>query len=236
MNKKYYVYKHSFPDGKTYVGITNQDPEARWQNGNGYNTQKYLYNAIQEFGWDNIEHTILYENLTEDEARRKEAMLIKKFKSTYIENGYNCTTGGWAGKAVYDITFDRPVLQYSKEEVFIKRYDTVYFASKDTDISPWAIREACTAYSERCDNRQSFGPNSHLRTGYIWSFEPIIQYSLDGEYIAEYKTFWEAFSKTIILGISGCCDGRPDYPTAGGYVWRFSSHRFDQYSIYRKWR
>lgn len=32
----YYVYKHIFPNGKVYIGITCKKPIYRWNNGNGY--------------------------------------------------------------------------------------------------------------------------------------------------------------------------------------------------------
>lgn len=32
------VYKHTFPNGKVYIGITGQEPYKRWKYGNGYET------------------------------------------------------------------------------------------------------------------------------------------------------------------------------------------------------
>ena len=32
----YFVYVHSCPNGKKYVGITRQIPKKRWNNGYGY--------------------------------------------------------------------------------------------------------------------------------------------------------------------------------------------------------
>ena len=29
----YYVYKHTFPNNKVYIGITQQEPQKRWKNG-----------------------------------------------------------------------------------------------------------------------------------------------------------------------------------------------------------
>ena len=42
MNKNiiYYVYKHTFPNNKVYIGITCRTLEERWgKNGNGYLTK-----------------------------------------------------------------------------------------------------------------------------------------------------------------------------------------------------
>lgn len=57
-----------------------------------------MYNAIQKYGWKNVEHQILYENLTFQEACAKEQELIARFKTNcrrYGDDyGYNMTDGG----------------------------------------------------------------------------------------------------------------------------------------------
>lgn len=66
--KKYFLYKHTFPNGKVYIGITSRsDPEQRWLKGRGYQTQTLMYNAIKFYGWDNIKHEILFSNVEESE-------------------------------------------------------------------------------------------------------------------------------------------------------------------------
>lgn len=67
----YTVYLHTSPSRKRYVGITCQKPKHRWQNGLGYCYNEYFTNAIKKYGWDNIKHEILFENLTKEEAKRK---------------------------------------------------------------------------------------------------------------------------------------------------------------------
>ena len=62
------VYMHKFPNEKVYIGITSQTAENRWQNGKGYKTQKLMWKAIQKYGWENIEHNILHDNLEEQYA------------------------------------------------------------------------------------------------------------------------------------------------------------------------
>lgn len=34
--KTYKVYKHVFPNGKVYIGITSQSLDSRWNSGKGY--------------------------------------------------------------------------------------------------------------------------------------------------------------------------------------------------------
>ena len=90
---KYYVYMHTTPNNKRYIGITRQTLEKRWRKGFSYRTQ-YFSRAIKKYGWDNIKHEVLFENLTEEEAKQKEIELIKKYKSNNRHYGYNITSGG----------------------------------------------------------------------------------------------------------------------------------------------
>jgi group I intron endonuclease len=87
-------------NGKMYIGITSRTPETRWgNNGSQYTKTKNpcFYNAIQKYGWDNFEHIILFENLTEAEAKTKERELIAEYHTCVYDNpkmGYNMTMGG----------------------------------------------------------------------------------------------------------------------------------------------
>lgn len=90
----YKVYMHIFPNNKVYIGITKQKPENRWNNGKGYKNNDYLKNAILKYGWNNIEHKILYDSLNKEKAEQKEIELIKKYKSNIKKYGYNILSGG----------------------------------------------------------------------------------------------------------------------------------------------
>ena len=90
------VYIHISPSNKYYVGVTSRAPEERWRNGFGYYTQPF-YNVIQKYGWDNIYHEVVAQNLTEDEAYNFEQILIDKLKSNNRKYGYNITSGGDKG-------------------------------------------------------------------------------------------------------------------------------------------
>ena len=90
----YFVYKHTFPNGKIYIGITDQKPERRWRNGIGYRRQPYVYNAIKKYKWVNVKHEILFSGLSQEEAKKKEKELIAKYKSNQKAFGYNIANGG----------------------------------------------------------------------------------------------------------------------------------------------
>ena len=94
MENNYKVYIHIFPNNKVYIGITRNRTDIRWANGKGYKSQKIMSNAINKYGWKNIEHKVLYENLTKEEAEQKEIELIAYYKSNQRQYGYNIENGG----------------------------------------------------------------------------------------------------------------------------------------------
>lgn len=96
----YKVYIHIFPNNKVYIGVTKQKPEYRWRNGTKYSDNQYMKNAIRKYGWKNIKHIILFENLTKEEAEQKEIELIKKYKANIREYGYNILAGGNVSKGM----------------------------------------------------------------------------------------------------------------------------------------
>ena len=107
IDKKYCVYLHTNKiNYKVYVGQTCQNPNARWNNGNGYKTCTYFYHAIQKYGWDNFEHIIFADNLTKAEADCMERMLIALYHTNSAQYGYNLTDGG-EGVAGYKMTAEQ---------------------------------------------------------------------------------------------------------------------------------
>lgn len=93
--KKYCIYKHTFPNGKVYIGQTCQIPEKRWDKGRKYKTQIYLWRAIQKYGWENIKHDILEENLSQQKANELEDYyIVELYKSNNKKYGYNLDRGG----------------------------------------------------------------------------------------------------------------------------------------------
>lgn len=98
----YIVYKHIFPNGKIYIGITSLTSAIdRWgSNGIRYKGQ-LVGKAIKKYGWENVKHEILYTGLTKEQASEIEIDLIKYYNSTNISYGYNLTAGGEGGSLGY---------------------------------------------------------------------------------------------------------------------------------------
>ena len=83
-------------NNKKYIGITCQKPEHRWKvDGKGYEECPYFWKAIRKYGWDKFTHTILFRNLSAEEASQKEIELISKYKTYDSNYGYNISKGGF---------------------------------------------------------------------------------------------------------------------------------------------
>ena len=92
------VYKHTNKiNGKIYIGITSQNPYRRWKNGRGYSHNKHFESAIKQYGWNNFEHEILIDNLSEDMAGKYEIILIRQYNCRDKNYGYNKADGGEIG-------------------------------------------------------------------------------------------------------------------------------------------
>lgn len=86
----YYVYVHTVPNGKIYIGKT-KDIKKRWNNGEGYVDNRPFYKDIQVYGWNNIKHEIIAEFVDAESAIQLEAILIALMKSENENYGYNQT-------------------------------------------------------------------------------------------------------------------------------------------------
>ena len=91
--ENYSLYRHTFPNGKMYVGITKATPICRrWRNGRGYVNQPKIAHAISKYGWSTVKSEVFLHGLTQQEAKFWEQFYIKMFDT--VKNGYNITQGG----------------------------------------------------------------------------------------------------------------------------------------------
>ena len=77
-----------------YIGMTKQSLERRFLNGRGYKHSSHFDAAIQKYGWDNFEHTVIAKDLSEDEAKELEIKLIQEYQTRDKRFGYNISPGG----------------------------------------------------------------------------------------------------------------------------------------------
>lgn len=97
----YAVYKHTSPSGNYYIGITKygDNLNKRWRDGRHYKECHAFYRAIQKYGWNNIKHSIIINNLSKKEAEFFEKLFIKIYKK--CERCYNICDGGLGVPGVF---------------------------------------------------------------------------------------------------------------------------------------
>lgn len=89
----YFIYMHTSPSGKKYIGQTCQKLSRRWRNGIGYKKNPYFWRAIQKYGWDNFKHEMIFQCESLEEANRMEEWLISVHSSNDPRYGYNISAG-----------------------------------------------------------------------------------------------------------------------------------------------
>ena len=101
---EYCIYLFTFPNGKYYVGRTNNYEQrlATHKHKASKKIRHELYWAINKYGWDNVKKEVLDKSNTLEEIVAMEYEYIVKYDS--IRNGYNMTentkVGGsnWIGR------------------------------------------------------------------------------------------------------------------------------------------
>ena len=134
----YSVYKHQCPNGKVYIGITSLEPEQRWNKGRGYSRNYHFFNAILKYGWDNIEHTILYSGLAQSDAQCIEAQLIAQYHSDSPQYGYNHTVGGEVA-----VIKHKPIAQYNADGSLVATYESLKDACQLTGANNGSVSSVC---------------------------------------------------------------------------------------------
>lgn len=174
MKKKgnYCVYLHTvnktvsgYNYKKYYVGITN-NIKRRWAyNGANYKGQIF-YRAIEKYGWDNIKHTILYDNLTKEEAMQKEKEMIIKYHSKLGDRGYNVTDGG---EGMSEKRKNAKNVYCLENKTF---YHSNITAEKYTCEPYCSINTKCDKHYDYIDMdiRKKNGEIVGIRKGYKWCF------------------------------------------------------------------
>ena len=76
MENNYSVYQHVTPDGLYYFG-QSQNVEKRWEGNGIHYKETALYPYIEKYGWDNIQHIVLFRDQTKENALWIEDFLIE---------------------------------------------------------------------------------------------------------------------------------------------------------------
>ena len=209
INTTYIVYMHITPNNKKYIGITKEkNPRERWRKGKGYWTNEHFTSAINKYGWDNIQHIILYKELLKEEAENKEKELIEKYNTTDREYGYNIEKGGCLNKEVSQETREKLRQNMLGKKHSDKTKQRMSEAHKG-DKCYWYGKHLTEEHKQKLRevNKKTKRVN---------------QYSTDGKYIKTFNSFREVAEMFNVTrqNIYAVCLGRRK--TACGFIWRYA--------------
>ena len=234
----YLVYCHTSPSGKRYVGITCTSAEQRWSNGSGYKKNFYFYRAIQKYGWDSFQHTILFEGLTLDEAKAIEIHLIKEWNLTDKQFGYNLREGGdgsftiesrmkmSASRIGNKNSVGRVITDEQRNKISntLKAYYSTHPNPFEGKHHNEEVKAKLRAREFTAETRVRMSKNHANVSGKANpSAKPVVQLSTSGEVIKRYEYASQA-AKELSLDLSTiikCCRGKNK--TCGGYRWAYDT-------------
>lgn len=195
MKKKletYTVYGHcNLTNEKWYVGMTSLEPKERWHNGWGYKKQPNMWSDIMESNWN----TDWIHTVFDTFSNREDALDYESFLMGMfdsIENGYNKSSYG---------SFSCKHSEESKKKI----------SDNHADFSGEKHPMFGKHFSEEHKRKiaESMGVNG------------VLQFSKDGEFIAEYPSIREASRQTGCdnSSIIKCCKGK--LKSSGGFIWKY---------------
>ena len=204
----YTVYVHkNLKNDKYQVGCTRQNPSCRWNNGKGYDYNTQMWKDIQNSDWNkDWVHGILGKFENKKDALNYEAFLIAMLDS--VRNGYNISSysGG---------TYKRSDETKSKISASLSGEKHYMYGKHHSEESKKKISDSMTGKVFTEEHRKNMADSKPKN--------PVLQFSKDGELIAEYSSLHEAERNTgcNIGHICECCKGTRK--SCGGYIWMYAS-------------
>ena len=213
-NKIYWIVYQTtnLVNNKIYIGVhkTTNPFEFDGYLGNGiYINQPntYIYAktkmecAVKKYGPNNFNRTILSIFENEEEAYNEEARLVD---TEFLKRSdvYNMILGGKIPPEVHHM---KPVYQYDLNGKYIKSFESFTDAAKEVNRKASSISDAyssgisCGGYYWDRDKKDTIDISHNIQEK-----KPIYQYSINGEYLAEFSstraTGYSQASQSAILG------------------------------------
>ena len=211
---------HRSPSSKVYVGLTGKKPLWRWgADGRNYRTQPF-YRAICKYGWDNIEHIILAEVKTLEEARELEKHYIALYDATNPEHGYNFCTGG----EINDARRGKPPTEEARRKAS-ERFRGERNPNYGKPLPDWQkqrLREYRTGRKLSAETKAKIGAKEFGANNA--NAKVVVQYTKDGAFVREWDCMADAAEELCgrrkgSCNIASCCTGK--IPSAYGYLWKY---------------
>lgn len=200
--------------GEFYIGATAKSLEERKQDHIQKANKKvgsYFQEAIGTYGPEAFTWEQLDTAENPNELAEMESKYIYEFKAQV--EGYNSDRGGGIKKTVY---------QYNENGTLIETYEGLFEIKEVLGLDKQRISNACI--------------NSTIYDGSYWSYKlldnltpkkdervkSVNQFSLEEEFIENFKSASEASRRTGISKtcITRCCRG--ERKSSGGFIWRYS--------------
>lgn len=199
----FFVYKHTVPDGKVYIGVT-KNIKNRWRK-TSYVENEYFSEAINLYGWNNIKHEVLFVTESKEDAGKKEQELILEYKSDNLDYGYNIEKGGFNG--------------VQRSEYTKKKISQSLLGEKNPRFGKKFAYKARGGRNSNYDReKRSSSHKGQIPVNKI----KVLQLNLENKVLNLYESFVEASVKTgvSISNISRVANGKRK--TAGGFIWKIA--------------
>lgn len=188
-------------NGKQYVGQTSRTLEERWQEHCSPHSRCFaLHAAIEKYGKENFRVEQIDIGIDQFDLDYKEAMWIECL-NTLSPNGYNLKEGGSCGK--------------HSEEVKLKmrEYWATHERSEKQKLSAKALGVFHRGRPHDKDHREKIGLAHNVK---------IIQYDLDDNVIAVWRSMKDAADTLHIPRGNICKVCRGERSTAHGFIWKYA--------------
>lgn len=218
------IYKYTSPSGKCYIGQTINEPLRRkmWFSSSYHYAGVKIDRARKKYGKDNFVYQILVKNiyssreLAIQDLNRLEIYYIGLYDS--YNNGYNSTIGG---DGVVGLKLTEEQIEKVRKANLGKKLSKEHRIKIGRASSKWQNTEEGKIKMSSIRKGKS-NPNA-IRVMVSARIRPIVQLSIDMEFIREFNNIKEAVTsiggKTANANIIKVCKG--ERATAYGYIWKY---------------
>ena len=209
------IYKvENIDSGKVYIGATSKSLETRKKDHNKKSKKGKSYafqNAIATYGpeafkWEKVDYAT-----TIDELAQKEKAYILKYNSK--EQGYNSDSGGGVQKTVYQYDMSTGKV--------VEKFSNLTDAGAKFNLTKQDLSKVCLSVN-------------NVSKGFVWSYSSsfpihindnrrkvVQQFSLEGEFINEFKSVSEASKLTGCNKTSIAKVCRKERKQCGSFKWYY---------------
>ena len=222
MDYNYIIYILIFPNGKVYVGQTDDFDRRMNQHKNySFNKNQNEYNmligrAIRKYGWNTVKKEIIC-TVPEEFVDELETKMIAEYKSADKRFGYNILEIGGSRKGFKHS-------EETKEKLRIKnlRENNPMFGMCGEKNPMYGKKRIDT--SER--NKKTNGVNhpfyNKKRPDHSKKLSKSVNmYTIVGEYIKTFESIKQVSEELNINSGNICLVCKGKLKTAGGYIWRY---------------